>query len=105
MSSSYTVVYRPDKEKFIECYINYDFSGGWDQAYGNNAENFVFPLEYIITYTICPVIWCRNLHLKIALNTIESDYIVLIQEMRDIIPFMEIIKEILFIFDINIPKP
>ena len=31
------VVYNPSIEIGIECYVDADFSGGWDQAYANNA--------------------------------------------------------------------
>ena len=33
------VVYRPNKERYIECYIDAKFDGGWTQADANNAEN------------------------------------------------------------------
>ena len=33
------VVYRPDKEKGIECYVDANFAGGWAQVDVDNAEN------------------------------------------------------------------
>ena len=35
------VFYRPNIEKIIECYVDTDFSGVWDQADGDNAENIM----------------------------------------------------------------
>ena len=30
------IVYGTDKEKVIECYVNTNFDGGWDQSDANN---------------------------------------------------------------------
>ena len=43
--------------------------------------------------------------MEITLITTEEEYIVLIQAMRKVIPFMELMKEVSFVFDINLPKP
>ena len=60
--------------------------------------------RYVIIYVWCTVLWCINLQMKINLSTIEAEYIPLIQAMRDIIPFRELMKEISFILDIHIPN-
>ena len=33
------IIYKPDKSRGLECYIDADFSGGWNQADTDNAEN------------------------------------------------------------------
>ena len=43
--------------------------------------------------------------MEIALSMAEVEYIALRQVMRDVTPFMALIKKISCIFDINIPKP
>ena len=53
-------VYRQDIEKFIECYVDANFSGGWAQLYAN-AKNVIARTGYIITYARCTVLWCSNL--------------------------------------------
>ena len=50
------VVYNPDKEKGIECYVYANFAGGWDQLDADNAENFLSHMGYIIMYTGCPLL-------------------------------------------------
>ena len=37
------IVYRPETEKFIDCYVDADFVGGWDQSDDYNAENIITP--------------------------------------------------------------
>ena len=55
------VSYSPDIEKFIECYIGADFSDGWAQSDADNTENFISRTGYVITYAVCPVLWCSKL--------------------------------------------
>ena len=45
-------------------------------------------------YAGCPVIWCSKLQTEIALSTTEAEYISLSQATRDVLPFMDFLKEI-----------
>ena len=53
----------------------------------------------------CPVSWCSKLQTEISLSTTESEYIALSQAMRNVKPFVALMKELSFIFDIHLPKP
>ena len=88
------VVYNPDKEKGIECCVDADFSGRWDQDDADNAENCMPCMGYVMTYAGCPVLWCSKLQTDIYLITTELEYISLCQAMRKVIHFMELIKEV-----------
>ena len=33
------IIYRPDKSKGLECYVDADFAGGWTQDDSGNADN------------------------------------------------------------------
>ena len=48
--STLRVVYNPDKENFIGCYIGTNFYGGWSQADDYNAENEMSFIGYINIY-------------------------------------------------------
>ena len=63
------VVYKPDKEKGIKCYVDAEFSGGWAQADADNAENVMLRMGYVIMYTGCPALFCIKLQTDIALST------------------------------------
>ena len=82
-----------------------DFVGGWSQADADNAENFMSHFVQLITYAGCPVLWFSKLQTEFFLSNTKAEYIVSSQAMCNIIPFMSLMKEILFIFDINLPKP
>ena len=53
--TTHGVVYRPDVEKCIGCYIDDDFAGEWDQSDANNAGNVMSRMGYVIMYVVCPV--------------------------------------------------
>eukprot|EP00957_Ditylum_brightwellii_P077024 5853622-Ditylum_brightwellii.AAC.1 len=50
------VVYTPNPEKGIECYVNADFAGGWSKADADNPDNLLSRTGYIIYYAGCPVL-------------------------------------------------
>ena len=91
--------------KGIECYVYYDFAGGWAQADAYNVENVMSLTGYVITYTGCSVLLSSELQTEIALSNTESEYISLIKVMHKVISFMALMKEVSFIFDTHIPNP
>ena len=68
-----------------------NFSGEWYQADYDNAENVISCTRYVKTYAGSPLLWCSKLETEIALSTTKAEYIVLIQLMREVIPFMSLI--------------
>ena len=61
-------------------------------------------MEYVITYAGCPVLWRIRLQTEISLSTTETEYISIRQAMREVIPFIALMKEVSFIFDIHLPN-
>ena len=35
------IIYKVEKPRELECHVDADFTGNWDQAYSENAENFL----------------------------------------------------------------
>ena len=64
---TYGLVYSTNKEKFIDCYVDDDFSGWWSQSDADNAENFMLRTESVIIYEGCPVLCYSKLPTEIAL--------------------------------------
>ena len=56
-------------------------------------------------YAGCPVHWCSKLQTEIALSTTEAEYIALSQSLREVIPLIELLKEINEVFPIYLPTP
>ena len=97
------IVYKVDKSKGIEVYVDADFAGGWSCADSDNADNVLSRTGFTICYANCPIIWCSKLQTEIALSTAEAEYIAMSHALRDTIPIQNLIKEISCIF--QLPEP
>ena len=98
------IIYDPNAKNGVECYVDADFAGGWDKADSGNPEAFLPRTGYVLMYENCPVMWCNKLQTENALSTTTTEYIALSQSMREVIPFMTLLKEINIIFPINTKK-
>ena len=99
------ITFRPDPSKGLECFVDADFAGGWHKGDADNADAVMSRTGYVITYSGCPVHWCSKLQTEVALSTTEAEYIALSQSLREVIPIMELLKELKSIFPINVPTP
>jgi hypothetical protein len=99
------LLFRPDNSKGLECYVDADFAGGWKDGDHNNPESVLSRTGYIIMYAGCPITWSSKLQTEIALSTTESEYIALSSAMREVIPFLNLMKEIGDLFGLLTRKP
>jgi hypothetical protein len=99
------IVFKPDASKGLECFVDADFAGGWNKGDASNASAVMSRTGYVIMYAGCPIIWCSKLQTEIALSTTEAEYIALSQSLREVIPIIELLKEINEIFPTHIPTP
>ena len=53
----------------------------------------------------CPVYWDSKLQSEITLSTTESEYVVLSMTMREMVPFMNLMREISDFLPIKSDKP
>ena len=49
------IIYKTDKSRGLECYVDADFAGGWTQDDADNAENVLYRTGYSIMYAGCPI--------------------------------------------------
>jgi hypothetical protein len=99
------MIYRPDRLKGIEVYVDADFAGGWDPTDPMNAESIYSRTGYVICYAGCPVYWQSKLQTEIALSTAEAEYMALSQALRETLPTSNLMKEINVIFPLYLPSP
>jgi hypothetical protein len=95
------IIYKPDKTKELECYVDADFAGSWLQADADNAENILSCSGYVSMYANFPILWVSHLQTEIALSTSEVEYIALSQSLLDVIPLLTLLKEINKVFVIG----
>jgi hypothetical protein len=92
------IIYKVDKLRGLEVYIDADFAGGLNFADADNANNVLLWTGFVICYANCPLIWCSNLQTKIALSTAEAEYIAMSHALQDTIPVQKFVKEVSCIF-------
>ena len=97
------VIYRIDKSKGLEVYVDADFAGAWSASDSDNADNVLSRTGYVICYANCPIVWCSKLQTEIALSTAEAEYIAMSQALRDAIPVQNLAKEINCVFPLSLP--
>ena len=87
------MIYRPDITRYLECYVDADFAGGWKDGNHDIPESVLSRTGFVIMYSGCPITWGSKLQTEIALSTTESKYIALSSAMREVIPFLGLMKE------------
>ena len=83
---------KPDPEKGVKCYVNAQSLGEWNQYEGKDPGLFLFRMVYVIIYDNFLIIWVRRIQTEITLSTPEAEYISISQEMRDVLPFVNLIN-------------
>ena len=86
---------KTDPEKGMECSIDNNVVGGWNQAEDADSGYFLYRKEYVIVKNL--ILWEIGIHIEIALSTTDAKYIALFKAMRDILPFVGLMKDIIFI--------
>ncbi len=97
------IIYKIDKCKGLEVYIDADFAGGWKAADSENADNILSRTCFVICCANCPIVWCSKLQTKIALSTAEAEYIAMSHACCETILIQKLMKKIHCI--ISIPNP
>ena len=99
------IILKPNGSRGIECYVNTNFAGGWDKADSGNPEVVLSRTGYVLMYTNYLVLLCSKLQTEIALSITEAEYIALSQTTREVIPFVNLLKEINEAFPLNLKEP
>ena len=99
------IVFNPNKNLGLECFVDADYAGAWTKEDAGNADNVLSRTGYVIFYAKCPIVFVSKMQTEIALSTAESEYIACSTAMRDVISLMQLMKEIDGIFPLHMPKP
>jgi ATP-dependent nuclease, subunit B len=98
------LILSPDPEKGIQCYVDASFAGDYCSELAEDPSTLYSRTGYAIMYCGCPILWVSKLQTEITLSTTESEYVALSQAMRDVIPFLNLMKELSSIMEMEIPK-
>jgi hypothetical protein len=87
------LIMRPNKNG-IECWVDAAHASEWNNKTASNDQNTARSrMGYVITYAGCPMHWSSKMQTEIALSTTEAEYIALSQAMREVLPFIWLMKE------------
>jgi hypothetical protein len=88
------IICSPKKESF-QCYCDADFSGNWNPDIAeHDGATARSRSGYIIMYVYCPIVWASRLQTEIALSSTESEYVALSQSLREVLPLMRLVEEL-----------
>ena len=85
-------IFRPNIEKGLEVYVDADFAGNFDKN-DPSRDTARSRHGYYIMLHGCPVVWKSQLQTEIALSSTESEYTGLSYALREVIPIMNLLKE------------
>lgn len=101
------LIFRPNGDSF-ECYVDADFAGNWDPEGdpGQDRDTARSRTGYVATLAGCPIFWASRLQQIISMSTTEAEYVALSTALREIIPAMNLLKEMKRLgFDVPGCKP
>jgi hypothetical protein len=99
------IIFKPQPDLGLECFVDADFAGGWTQADADNPEQVMSRTGWIIRYAGCPIGWSSKLQSEIALSTAEAEYIALSQALREVIPLITLLDELGSVFTLFTSEP
>ena len=99
------IIMNPDRDKGIQCFVDADFAGGYSNETKDDPVSVFSRTGYVLFYFNCPVLWVSRMQTEISLSTVEAEYVALSQAMRDVIPFLDQMRELDSVFKDQSPKP
>ena len=88
------LVLSSDKSRGLECFVDADWSGSWQDCSSNNPLSANSRSEYVIMYAGCPIIWALEMQTLVSLSTNEAEYIALSSSLRKVISILNLLKEL-----------
>ena len=85
------IIYRPDKRNSDKVFVDAYFVGDWNKSLSGEPTYVMSRTRYIIFYAHCPIICYSKLQTQITLSDTESEYVVLLQSLSNVIPLTELL--------------
>ena len=89
------ITIRPDTQQSFQCWVDADFSGNWKPEGAQHDPMTAKSCSgWIIQYAGCPITWSSKLQTLTALSTTEAEYVALSMAMREQLPLIQLLKEV-----------
>jgi hypothetical protein len=97
VTSDKGIMFKPNKSNKNDRHVDSDFAGLFGVEDGLKPICAKSRTGYVIKFCDVPILWVSKMQTKIALSTLEAEYIALSQSMRDLIPVRGVLKEIMLV--------
>jgi hypothetical protein len=97
------LILNPSNDLKIDCHPDADFAGLCNRDDKNDLHCICSPTGYFICLLDCPVLWISKLQTKIALSTMEAEYVALSALCCYLFPLIDIAKHICSALSLNLP--
>ena len=89
------ITLHPNAQQSFQCWVDADFSGnGRPERAQTDPMTTKSHSGWIIQYARCPITWASKLQTLTALYTMEAEYVALSMAMREQLPLINLLKEI-----------
>ena len=88
------MILQPDLSRGLEMYVDADFAGNWDPDETQDIDTSRSRHGYAIKFANCLIQWKSQLQREIALSSTEAEYTGLSYAIREIIPIVNLLREI-----------
>ena len=88
------LILDPTDHMNIDVYVDADFAGLWGSEEPQDPSCVKSRTGYVICIANCPVIWLSKLQPDIALSSMQAEYQSLSMAMRDLLPFLDLVKAV-----------
>ena len=85
---------KPHPDLNIDYYVDSDFAGLWRYEDSQDPTCVRSRTGYTIMIGGYPVLWSSKLQTKIALSTMEAEYIALSPSLKQLIPFKRLVDSV-----------
>ena len=90
------ITLRPDTQQSFQCWVDADFAGNWKpEGAQHDTMTAKSRSGWIIQYAGCPITWSSKLQTLTALSTTEAEYVALSMAMREQLPLIQLLKEVI----------
>lgn len=100
-NARFGMFYKVDLSRGIEVYVDADFARAWSHDTALDPNYALSRTGCAILLFICPLFWHSKLQTEIALSTTEVECIALSESLRNVIPLLNLINELIPALDIE----
>jgi hypothetical protein len=87
------LILKPDGISGLVVYVHADFVGHWDLTNTMSRDSTQTQHRYIVKFNNCLILWKLQMATVIMLSSTESEYMGASAALREVIPVMELLKE------------